>query len=141
MAGAWAIGVGEGLLEHLPEIFFGDPCEYSKVRADYFRSISELFTENFTAQVGRWCRKHGLGLTGHVVMEESLASQIQGDGATMPHYEHMDWPGIDILTDRAEELATVKQCTSVADQLGKERVLSELYGCTGWDWPLEGTMG
>jgi hypothetical protein len=50
----------------------------------------------------------------------------------------MQWPGIDILTDQTHELITAKQCSSVAAQLGKERVLSELYGCTGWDWPLEG---
>ena len=56
----------------------------------------------------------------------------------MPHYEHMDWPGIDALCDQTSQLSSARQVASVAAQLGKQRVLSEMYGCTGWDWPLEG---
>ena len=130
---------GYDLREHLPELF----CplaggEFSKVRCDYYRTVTELFVENFSAQVGRWCGKHRIALTGHMLAEGTLLSQIGAAGAAMPHYEHMQWPGIDLLTDQAKELMTAKQCSSVADQLGKQRVLSELYGCTGWDWPLEG---
>ena len=33
---------------------------------------------------------------------------------------------------------TVKQCTSVANQLGKPYVLTETYAGTGWDFTLEG---
>ena len=130
---------GYDLRDHLPELYYAkSPGEFSRVRHDYFRTLTELFVENFTAQVGRWCGKHGLALTGHMLAEENFESQITCVGAAMPHYEHMQWPGIDILRDQDEELSTAKQTASVADQLGRQRVLSELYGCTGWDWPLEG---
>ena len=70
--------------------------------------------------------------------EHNYSSQIRTVGAAMPHYEFMQWPGVDILRDRQPvELSTVKQCTSVCDQLGKERALSELYGGIGWDVSLE----
>ena len=59
-------------------------------------------------------------------------------GAVMPHYALQDIPGIDILTECTEEYMTVKQCTSVAHQFGKKRVLTETYGCTGWDFTFEG---
>jgi len=111
---------------------------FSKVRYDYYRTVTELFVESFSAQIGAWCGRHRIALTGHYLAEETLTSQIRVIGAAMPHYEHQQWPGIDILTDQRREIATVKQCSSVADQLGRERVLSELYGCTGWDWQLEG---
>ena len=137
---------GYDLRARLPELVFasvdgedGAPAdEFSKTRHDYYRTMAELFVEAFSAQVGKWCGKHKIALTGHMLCEQTLRSQIGCVGACMPHYEHMQWPGIDILRDQAEELVTAKQCSSVADQLGRARVLSELYGCTGWDWPLEG---
>ena len=130
---------GYDLRGRLPELVFPSAdSEFSKVRHDYFRTATELFVESFTRQVGRWCGKHKIALTGHMLLEQTLRQQINYVGACMPHYEHMQWPGIDILTDQDEELITAKQCSSVADQFGRQRVLSELYGCTGWDWPLEG---
>ena len=130
---------GYDLRQCLPELVFPSAgSEFSKVRHDYFRTATELFVEAFSRQVGRWCGKHKIALTGHMLLEQTLRQQINYVGACMPHYEHMQWPGIDILTDQDEELITAKQCASVADQLGRQRVLSELYGCTGWDWPMEG---
>ena len=130
---------GYDIRQHLPELVFASAeGEFSKARHDFYRTATELFVEAFSQQIGQWCGKHNIALTGHMLCEETLASQIRVVGACMPHYEHMQWPGIDILSDQDRELITAKQCSSVADQLGKPRVLSELYGCTGWDWPLEG---
>jgi hypothetical protein len=127
------------LLEYLPEVLWGkDGALFSKVRYDYGRVTTELFVENYSGQIGKWCRRNKINSTGHVLHENDLESQVCSVGAAMPHYQHMQWPGIDILFDAAIELPTAKQCSSVVDQLGKERMLSELYGCTGWDWPLEG---
>jgi len=130
---------GYDLRDHLPELVLPSGGEeFSKVRHDYRRTLTELFAEAFSEQIGRWCGRHGIALTGHMLREQTLASQVAAVGAAMPHYEHMQWPGIDILCDQCDELSTARQCTSVADQLGRQRVLTELYGCTGWDWPLEG---
>jgi len=130
---------GYDILEFLPELFFaGTEGEFSKVRYDFYKTMTELFVESYSKQIGHWCEKHSISLTGHIMSEDSLRGQIEAVSACMPHYQHMQWPGVDILKDQADELATVKQCTSVASQFGKERILSELYGCTGWDWPLEG---
>lgn len=130
---------GYDLRPHLPELLFDrtDAC-FSTLRHDFFRTLADVFTESYSAQIGGWCRSHGIAFTGHYLGEQSLAHQTERCGAAMPHYEHQDWPGIDILTDSAAELNTAKQCSSVAAQLGKAHVLSELYGVTGWDWPLEG---
>jgi len=130
---------GYDLIKHLPELVaYGQDDEFSRVRHDFYRTAAELFVEAFTAQIAAWCGRNNIAMTGHMLWEGRLDEQIAAVGSCMPHYEHMQWPGIDILTDQARELLTAKQCTSVASQLGKERVLSELYGCTGWDWPLEG---
>ncbi len=130
---------GYDLRDYLPELLLPPPeGDYSRVRHDYYRTIMELFVEAFSQQIGEWCGEHGIALTGHMLAEGTISSQRQAVGAAMPHYEHMQWPGIDMLCDQVNELTTAKQATSVAAQLGKERVLSETYGCTGWDWPLEG---
>ena len=130
---------GYDIQDHLPEIvcrLAGDG--FSKVRYDYHRTLTELFVRNFAQQIGDWCARYSIPLTGHVLLEGGLAVQIRAVGACMPFYEYQQWPGIDLLCDQADELITAKQCSSVADQLGMDRVLTELYGCTGWDWPLEG---
>lgn len=129
---------GYDMLGSLPELFrpLADST-FSKVRHDYRQTLTELFVKNFTQQIGSWCDSNKLVLMGHVVEEQTFASQCRTVGAAMPHYEHMQWPGVDILWDQSRELGTVKQCTSVADQLGKERTLSELYGGIGWDCSLE----
>ena len=129
---------GYDLAAHLPELALHVSGGFSKVRYDYHRTLTELFVENFSKRCYDWCDQHGIALTGHYLLEGGLGIQTQAAGACMPHYEYMQWPGIDLLTDQTGELITAKQCSSVADQLGRERVLSELYGCTGWDWPLEG---
>jgi hypothetical protein len=130
---------GYSLLERLPELLFpASRGEFSKTRHDYYRTATELFVESFSKQYGAWCEEHNLAMTGHVLLEGQIDVQQRAVGFTMPFYEYMQWPGMDLLCDQVNELTTAKQVSSVADQLGKERVLSECYGCTGWDWPLEG---
>ncbi|GAI57178.1 unnamed protein product, partial [marine sediment metagenome] len=76
--------------------------------------------------------------TGHYLEEGDFFSQISCGGAVMPHYEYLPQPGIDILTESITETLTVKQCSSVAHQFDRKRVLSEIYGCSGWDFTFEG---
>lgn len=130
---------GYNILSVLPEVLFSSEDDrFSKVRYDYNKTLAELFVENYSGKIGKWCQENGIALTGHVLHEATVSDQLMAVGDCMEHYEHMQWPGIDLLMDRHSEFMTVKQCSSVAEQLGKEKVLTELYGCTGWDWPLEG---
>jgi len=129
---------GYDLLDDLPELVrYQTRGEFSRVRHDYYRMCTELMVKHYTEPLGKWCAEHKIALTGHLLGEADIFQTIVV-GSCMQHYEHMQWPGIDVLRDQAPELSSAKQASSVADQLGKERVLSELYGLTGWDWPLEG---
>ena len=130
---------GYDILPVLVEVVYSSEEDgFSKVRYDYHKTLTELFVENFSGKIGKWCEENDIALTGHVLHEATVSDQLMAVGDCMEHYEHMQWPGIDLLLDKHSEFLTVKQCTSVAEQLGKEKVLTELYGCTGWDWPLEG---
>lgn len=128
---------GYDILEELPYLFFDGEKSY-KVRYDYWRTISELFVKSYTRQIGEWCERHNLLFTGHYLYENEFPRAIIASGSIMPHYIYQGIPGIDILTESIRETLTVKQCSSVANQFGKKRVLSELYGCTGWEFSFEG---
>ena len=126
------------LLDHLPELAFDlTGQEYSRARYHYYCTLSRLFAENFFAQIGAWCDKHNIMLTGHVLEEHPLSHAVSVVGSAMQCYTYMQAPGIDILTQYKLEYLTAKQCVSVARQMGRKWVLSELYGCTGWDITFE----
>ena len=129
---------GYDIMENLPELFFFGKYEVSRVRHDYYDLITRLFTESFTGVIGKWCGKHHLPMTGHTLAEDYLSGQALYCGSAMRFYEHMQIPGVDVLTEHWNVFNTVKQCTSVARQQGKERVMTESYACTGWDFPQSG---
>ncbi len=121
---------GYSIIEKLPELFF-NIGDYVKTRYDYWKTITLLFVESFTKQIYEWCDKYKLMFTGHFLLEDDLISQLVV-GSVMPHYEYMHIPGIDHLGLQIwGSLLTAKQVSSIANQLGKKRVLCEIYGCTG----------
>ena len=124
-------------IDRIPLFFFeGDGS--TKVRHDYWHAIALRFSENYSGQIAAWCRDHHLLMTGHFLQEDKLGLSTRVSGATMPLYEYEDIPGVDILQDKTDEFLTVKQCVSVAHQMGKKNVISETYGVTGWDFTFEG---
>ncbi len=130
---------GYDLLDHLPELFLHlDGQEFSKARLDYRNFCSKLFTNSFARLIGEWCEKNQLQMTGHVLHEDDLVRQTPISGAVMRFYEHMQTPGIDLLTEHWGIFNVAKQCTSMAHQFGHARRLTETYGCTGWDFPFAG---
>ena len=121
---------GYPIEDHLKELFF-EIGDYQKIRFDFYDAATRLFLESWTKQYFEWCDKNSLKMTGHFMAEDTLVSQTQWIGAAMPHYEFMHQPGIDKLGRNLDQLVTVKQLTSVADQLGKERALCEAFGTIG----------
>lgn len=129
---------GYSLKENLPELFLRtEEGEMSKVTRDYFELCQELFQERFAIPIQDWCRENKLVFTGHVLHEDSLCCQAIMQGSLMRFYEYMDYPGIDLLSEGNKCYWVAKQISSVARQLDKEWVLSELYGCTGWQMNFE----
>ncbi len=137
---------GYDLLDVVPWLFYdgcGDSATHipqgaAKARHDYWYTISERFTEAYSKQLGEWCGEHDLAFTGHYLCENELGRGILRGGAIMPHYRYQHVPGIDMLTEQNHEFLTIKQCSSVANQMGCERVLSETYGCSSWEFTFEG---
>lgn len=130
---------GYDVIPRLMELVFDvEDATASPARYHYHDCITHLFVESFSRQCGEWCERHGLLFTGHVLAEETLASQTDVVGACMRFYEHMQAPGMDLLTERRNEYLTAKQVSSAARQFGRKWRLTETYGCTGWDFPFAG---
>lgn len=127
---------GLALLDFVPELVWELPGgAVSPVRYRYFDHLAQRFTEAFPGQVGAWCQQHHLMLTGHLLGEHSLAAQTDALGELMRPLARFQLPGIDNLCD-AREYVVPKQCQSVVHQLGREGMLSELYGVNNWDFDL-----
>ena len=99
--------------------------------------MCERFVSAFVDTIGQWCMEHNIAFTGHMMQEPTLSSQTDSLGEAMRCYRNFQIPGMDLLCDRVE-LTTAKQVQSAVHQYGREGMLSELYGVTGWDFDFKG---
>ncbi|NIA21386.1 MAG: hypothetical protein GWP05_05330 [Anaerolineaceae bacterium] len=130
---------GYDILDRLVELYYdrgdGKPAT---ARYHYHDCTTHLFVDAFARQIGQWCERNNLLHTGHVLLEGTLASQTMMVGSCMRFYEHMQAPGMDLLTEHSREYDTAKQVSSAARQFGRRWRLTETYGCTGWDFNFAG---
>jgi len=75
--------------------------------------------------------------TGHVLHEDNLMAQSIMQGSLMRFYEFQDYPGVDVLTEGNNNYWIAKQVSSAARQMDQKFILSELYGCSGWQMNFE----
>ncbi|MCK6487724.1 MAG: hypothetical protein L6R48_05175 [Planctomycetes bacterium] len=134
----FAAAHGFDLLDRLPELFWeaadGSPA---RTRWCFFDHVASRFAEAYAGTIGAWCERHGLLHTGHLMYEDSLSHQTAWVADAMRSYRGFQLPGIDTLCD-CLEYTTAKQAQSVARQDGREGLMSELYGVTGWDFDFTG---
>ena len=122
----------EDVLDGLVYLFLQDKRGYS-FRQKYYQTLNDLYVQNFYKKLYDWCEEHNCKLTGHSFEEEGLANQMVGGAAVMPSYEYEHIPAIDDLGRGRSTGFSAKQISSVASQLGKKQVLTETFGCAGFD--------
>ncbi len=129
---------GSDITDTIPELVWDLPGgKASQARYRFHDHIAERFARAFADNIGAWCRKNGIYLTGHVMEEHMLIAQTHSTGDTMRSYRSFGIPGIDMLCD-AYEYTTLKQVQSAVNQYGSEAQLSEIYGVTDWDFDFRG---
>lgn len=123
---------GVDVLSIVPELVWDLPDHGSyRSRYLYREALAEQFTRAYMDNIGAWCKKHNILMTGHILCETPLANQASTSGECMRNYRSMDIPGLDILCD-AHEFVSAKQVASVSKQMDKQGTMSEEYGVTGW---------
>jgi hypothetical protein len=124
-----------------PELvsLFEEVGNWRRVRHDFYGTLLDLFIENWAKPYYAYCADNDLIFTGHYWEHEWPRPRVAPDSLAMAAYAQM--PGIDILmNDYANAVdaqfgnaRSVREIRSSANQLGRERTLSETYGASGWD--------
>ena len=128
---------GADFFDTLPEIVWERKDGKHLARYRYHDHATDRFVEAFCDNVGSWCKKNNILLTGHMMEEPTLESQTCAVGEAMRAYRSFGLPGIDMLCDN-REFTTAKQASSATHQFGYPGVMSELYGVTNWDFDFRG---
>jgi hypothetical protein len=129
---------GTRIEENLPALFLRpEGQERTQIKAQYVDTLLTLFLENFARPYYDWCNQNNLLATGHVLHEDTLACQVSTNGSVQRYYPHMHVPGIDFLCEHGRHYWIAKQVDSTARQFNQPWILSELYGCTGWQMNFE----
>lgn len=123
---------GEDVMDGLIYLFVHDEEGYP-FRTKYYTTLNEMYVKNFYKRLYDWCEMHGCKLTGHSVEEPHLYTQMWGGGGVMSSYEYQHVPGIDSLGFQGEPVLSARQIGSVAAQLGYKFILTETFGCGGYD--------
>lgn len=130
---------GYDLQPHLPALF-DEVGDWKKVRHNYQQVLLQLFIDRWFKPMHAYTEKHGLKWTGHY-WEHAWPNPNFGPD-NMAGYAWHQQPGIDMLFNQFNEkspnaqfgnIRSVKELSSVANQLGKKRTLSETYGGGGWE--------
>jgi len=133
---------GYDLVDHLPYLV-QSTGDWKRVRHNYYNLLLEQFIERWAKPCYEYCEKHGLDFTGHYWEHGWPGAGHGGDNMAM--YAWHQRPAIDTLMNQYSEnvhaqfgnARSVKELSSVANQLGRERTLCEAYGAGGWDLRFE----
>lgn len=153
---------GNAAIETLCGIWFDFDDDRSKIaREAYMDIITQLYSENFSGKIGKWCEEHGVMYIGHVV-EDNNAHTMTGNGAG--HYfraiagQHMS--GVDVVLHQI--IPGLTECSNTGEVCYKQmdnkffhyvlaklasgaasvqenkngRAMCEIFGAYGW---VEGT--
>jgi len=129
---------GYDLKLHLPSLL-EETGEWCTVRHDYYAVLNHLFIEGWAKPYAEYCEAHQLDFTGHYWEHEWPTPRLVQDNLALASYSHM--PGIDILMNvwdtghgaQFGNARSVKEIRSIANQMGRERTMSETFGAGGWD--------
>ncbi len=133
---------GYSLIDSLPSL--AQPVgDWRRIRHNYVQVLLDLFIERWAKPYHDYCERHNLQFTGHYWEHEWPNCLMSPDNMAM--YAWHQRPAIDTLMNQYSEdmhaqfgnVRSVKELSSVANQLGKKRTLCEAYGAGGWDLRFE----
>lgn len=130
--------------------------ETARVRYAYMDSVTKLVRQNFSRQIGGWCRSHGVEYVGHIIEDDNAHGRT---GSSLGHYfrglDGQDMSGIDdiggqVLPQGEEEpimgnmgvardgefyhymLGALAASAAAIEPGKKGRAMCEIFGNYGW---------
>jgi hypothetical protein len=120
----------------LPSLWLDFGEGTAEFRERYARAVHERMQEVFYGAQSKWCREHGIALTGH-----------PSAGNEMSAMHWFQFPGQDIVGRsiepgkpsalEGEQSVAAKAATSGARLHGRRRILTEVGGAYGWRLTLD----
>lgn len=150
---------GEDPFRLLPGLWFEfDHALTAKARIGYMNVVTRLYRDNFSMQIGEWCRKHNVKYVGHTIEDNNFHTML---GSSTGHYFRgmagQDFAGIDIVLNQIVPgitnmdhpysgggkfdvdytfyqfvLAKLGVSAAYMDKHKKGRVMCEIFGANGW---------
>lgn len=117
---------------------------WKQVRHNYMETLTQMFIDRWAKPWFEYCEKKNMYWTGHY-WEHGWPDMSHG-GDNMAMYAWHQMPAIDMLFNQFNDshpqaqfgnVRSVKELSSVANQMGYVRTLSETYGGGGWDVTFE----
>ncbi|WP_338119240.1 glycosyl hydrolase [Paenibacillus polysaccharolyticus] len=147
--------LGPDYKHYLPLLWYKGGENTSRTRYSYMNLVSKLYAENFTRQIGDWCRERGVEYIGHVLEDSNVHARLGSGsghffralgGQDMSGLDVVLWqlrPGIDEIPTRGAAgegdteffnygMAKMAVSLSHLDPKKKGRTLAEVFGANGW---------
>ncbi len=75
--------LGDSVIDESSDHHAEVPTIAAKVRYLYMDTVTSLVKENFSLQIGEWCRSHGVQYIGHLIEDDNHHSRT---GSSLGHY-------------------------------------------------------
>ena len=129
---------GYNLEDNLPSIK-NNVGDYKQVRHNYYQLLLQLFVDRWAKPNYEYYEANNLEFAGHYWEHCWPSPHFGGDNMAMSSWHQR--PTIDLLFNQMDDelpvqfgdVRNVKEISSVANQMGRRRTLSETYGASGWD--------
>jgi hypothetical protein len=134
---------GYDLRPYLPALYVSMGEKTAQIRYDFWRTLTEQYSDSYYKRLREWCDENGVIFTGHLLFEEWLRMHARCEGNIFKHLKHMHLIGVDHLYPKIgteaepDQHVALKIASSAAHHFGSTRLLCESMGGTYWDCTLE----
>jgi len=128
--------LGYDFRPYLPALWYRDEPDAERYRRDYQRALQNRLEATFYEPISKWCREHGVALTGHPAAPDDIGQlrhfQMPGQDIVWRYIE----PGKPSALEGAQ--STQAKCASSAMiHLGRRRNSNEYCGAYGHNFTFE----
>ena len=147
--------LGYDATKFLAALWFEMGEKTAEIRVAYMDTITELYRNCFTKQLGAWCKSHDVQYIGHVVEDNNCHARLfQGAGHYFRALDGQDMAGVDVVLHQilpgfggishtssaglADSvffdfvLAKLGSSLACLNERMQGRAMCELYGAYGW---------
>lgn len=134
---------GYDLRPFLPALYTSMGPQTARIRYDFWKTLTEQYSDSYYKQLREWCDANGVIFTGHLLFEEWIRMHARCEGNLFAHLKHMHMTGVDHLYPKIgteqepDQHVALKIASSAAHHFGSKRLICESMGGTYWDCTLE----